>query len=96
MTPRRQVLLFAALQTLDLLTTLLFVRHGVVEANPLIRGAMAVAHQPALAVAVPKLLAMSLAAYAWHSGRTKLLGRVNLFYSGCVAWNLLAVLAAPI
>jgi hypothetical protein len=87
----RLFLLFAALQVCDLLTTLLFLRHGVAEANPLMRAAIAIAHRPLIALALPKLAALSLALYAVRSGRTRLLSRINLLFTCCVAWNLVAL-----
>ncbi len=87
-------LLFAALQVCDLLTTLLFLRHGVREANPLMRAAIMAAPQPLIALAVPKLAALGLALYAARSGRTRMLARVNVLFTCCVAWNLLALAAA--
>ena len=39
-----------------------------------------------------KLLAFGVALYCWRRSREKLLWGVNLFYSGVVVWNLLALL----
>jgi hypothetical protein len=89
--PRTLLLYFAVLQLLDLLSTLIFLRHGVTEANPLIRAALTVSSQPVLALALPKVLAVALALYAWRSGRTRLLRPVNLLFTLCVAWNLTAI-----
>jgi len=94
MSKSRVVLLFAALQVCDVLTTLLFLHHGVREANPLMRAAMAVVRQPLVALALPKAEAFGLALYAAHSGRTRLLARVNVLFTCCVAWNLMALAAA--
>jgi hypothetical protein len=83
--------LFALLQLLDAATTLLFLHQGVAEANPLMRAAMAVAGQPALALAIPKMLAIGVAFYAWRSGRSRLLRRINVLFTLCVVWNLAAL-----
>jgi len=82
------LLLFIALQLCDALTTLVFLRHGVAEANPLIRFALGLSSSPA-----PPLLAVKAAgcALAWRSQRLRLLGRVNCFFAACVVWNLLAI-----
>ena len=92
MSKSRVFLLFVALQVCDLLTTLLFLRHGVREANPLMRAAIAVASHPLIALALPKLAALAL--YAARSGRTRLLSRINMLFTCCVAWNLVALAAA--
>jgi hypothetical protein len=84
---------FAALQICDVLTTLLFLRHGVAEGNPLMRAALSLVRQPLIALALPKIAALGLALYAARSGRTRLLARVNLIFTCCVAWNLAALAA---
>jgi len=94
MRPSWSFLLFAALQVCEVLTTLLFLRHGVQEANPLMRAAMAVVRQPLAALALPKAAALGLALYAARSGRTRLLARINVLFTCCVAWNLMALAAA--
>lgn len=76
---------------MDALTTLLFLRHGVTEANPLIRAVLGASAQPALALAWSKVFAIGLALYAWRSGRRGLLRRMNLLFAACVAWNLVAI-----
>jgi hypothetical protein len=83
---------FICLQVMDTLTTLLFLRHGVHEANPLIRAAL-VSADPGIAVGVPKVLAIGLAMVAWYSGRKKLLRKVNVLYFVFVVWNLAAAWA---
>jgi hypothetical protein len=81
---------FVSLQVFDLLSTLLFLGRGVAEANPLMR--LAITGGPIWGLAVPKAAAVLLALYAWRSGRTPLLRRINLLFTLCVLWNL-AVLA---
>ncbi|HWC95098.1 MAG TPA: DUF5658 family protein [Candidatus Sulfopaludibacter sp.] len=88
------LLVFLALQVCDLVTTLVFLHHGVMEANPLVRTLLRVIAQPALAVLLVKLAGSGLAVYAWKSRRTRLLRGANLFFAACVGWNLLAILAA--
>jgi hypothetical protein len=83
---------FICLQVMDTLTTLLFLRHGVHEANPLIRAALATG-DPRIAVGLPKVLAALLASVAWYSGRRRLLRKVNVLYFAFVVWNLAAVWA---
>ena len=81
---------FVCLQAMDALTTLLFLRHGVGEANPLIRAALAGAADPKIALVLAKVLAVVLGTVAWRSGRKRLLWKMNLLFALCVAWNLVA------
>jgi hypothetical protein len=83
---------FICLQVMDTLTTLLFLHHGVAEGNPLIRSAMGGAAHPGVALMLAKAFATALATFAWRSGRTGLLRKVNLLFLLCVAWNLVAIL----
>ena len=77
---------------LDVLTTLLFLAHRGQESNPLVRVLMHSAGSPIGGLLVPKLLAFGIALYCWRRSREKLLWGVNLFYSGVVVWNLIALL----
>jgi pyridoxine/pyridoxamine 5'-phosphate oxidase len=83
-----------ALQLGDLASTLLFLRHGVVEANPLVAAAVRVCGRPTVALVLVKAVGCGLAVYAWRSRRTRLLRRANLFFALCVGWNLLAIAIA--
>ena len=85
------LLVFASLQLCDAVTTLVFLRHGVAEANPLIRFALGQSASPALALVAAKAAGCALAWLAWRGHRRRLLSRVNCFYAVCVAWNLLAI-----
>jgi hypothetical protein len=84
-------LVFIALQLCDTLTTLVFLRHGVAEANPLIRFALGLSGSPALPLLAVKAAGCVLAWLAWRSRRRRLLIRVNCFFAACVAWNLVAI-----
>jgi Domain of unknown function (DUF5658) len=88
------LLVFLALQFCDLATTLVFLRHGVGEANPLVAALIRVTAQPAVALLLVKAAACGLGLYAWKSRRTRLLRRANLFFALCVGWNLLAIASA--
>lgn len=83
---------FAYLQLLDLLTTLVVLASGVGEANPIIRFLVAVAGSALGGLLAAKLVALGLALHCWRGGRLRLLGRVNWFYAGLVAWNVIALL----
>jgi Domain of unknown function (DUF5658) len=82
---------FLALQFCDLATTLIFLRHGVGEANPLVATLIHTSASPALSVLGAKFAACGFALVAWKFQRTRLLRRANLFYALCVGWNLLAI-----
>jgi len=88
------LLVFVVLQLCDLATTLVFLQHGVGEANPLVAALIRVVVQPAVAVLLVKAAGCGLAVYAWKSRRTRLLWRANLFFAVCVGWNLLAIARA--
>jgi hypothetical protein len=85
---------FFGLQFCDVATTLAFLRHGVVEANPLVAALMALVLSPVLALALVKLGGCALGFYAWRSRRLRLLRFANLFFAACVAWNLVALVRA--
>jgi Domain of unknown function (DUF5658) len=87
------LLAFVFLQAMDALTTLLFLHHGVQEANPLIRAALAGSAHPGVTLALTKVFAVALATVAWRSGRKGLLLKVNVLFALCVAWNLVATWA---
>jgi hypothetical protein len=88
------LLVFLALQFCDLATTLLFLQHGVGEANPLVAALIRLSAHPAVAVLLVKVAGCGLAVYAWRSRRTRLLWRANLFFAVCVGWNLVAIASA--
>jgi hypothetical protein len=88
------LLVFLVLQFCDLATTLLFLQHGVAEANPLVAVLIRVSAQPAVALLLVKAAGCGLAVYAWKGRRTRLLRYANLFFAVCVGWNLLAMARA--
>ena len=79
------------LQLFDLVTTLIFLRHGVAEANPLVAALIRHSAQPAVAILLTKAAGCGLGLFAWKSRRTRLLRRANIFFTVCVGWNLLAI-----
>lgn len=84
-------LTFVVLQLCDIGTTLLVLQRGGAEANPLVREAMRVVHQPAVALLLLKAGACALAWFAWTSGRRRLLPKINWLFAFCIVWNLAAV-----
>lgn len=82
---------FAYLQALDLLSTIAFLLHGVGEANPLVRFSMKLAPNPVGGLLIVKFAGLLLAVYCLQAGRERLLSRINFFYAGLIAWNLLCL-----
>lgn len=82
---------FAFLQTLDILTTLVFLSLGVQEANPLVQWAMAHVGTAAGGLLLVKVAAIGLALFCWRRQRMSLLSRANLFFTCLVLWNLTAI-----
>ena len=87
-----QLVQFAYLQLLDLMTTLAFLVHGVREGNPLVRFAMDCSPNPLGGLLLMKALAVLLGAYCWRVGRTRVLSRMNLLFAIVVTWNLAALI----
>lgn len=86
-------LLFCALQLLDALTTLTFLRLGVAEGNPLVRAALALSASPVVPIALLKTAGCFAAALAWRRGRMRALRIANGVFAGCVLWNVAAISA---
>jgi hypothetical protein len=85
--------LFAYLQLLDVLTTVVFLLHGVKEANPLVKFALVAAPTPLLGLLLIKVAAFALGVYCCFQGREKLLTRMNIFFAALISWNLVALIA---
>jgi hypothetical protein len=88
---RSLLIMFAYLQVLDLMTTLVFLAAGVSEANPFINYLMSFGPTPALGLAAGKSLGVLLGFYCWKFDRLALLSRANIFFGLLVMWNLLAL-----
>jgi hypothetical protein len=86
------ILQFMYLQMLDFLSTLAFLAHGVQEANPLVRAAMAWGGSPWSGLLAVKVLAVGLGLFCWKSGRIRLLARANAAFACLVVWNLVALI----
>lgn len=84
------------LQCLDVLTTLVFLKLGTAEGNPLLVWAMPHTHAPWVGLAAAKLLALVIGLYCYRNGRIKALRLANTGYSLMVGWNLTAIAAAVI
>ena len=83
---------YSYLQVLDFLTTIAFMVNGVREANPLVRLALTVGHNPIGSLIGVKLLAVMLGIYCWRMGRQRLLSRINIMFALVIAWNLIALI----
>jgi hypothetical protein len=85
---------FVYLQLLDVLTTLAFLLNGVTESNPIVRWAMTAGPDPVMGLVLVKVVAVAMGVYCAVSARQKLLRKVNIFFAGLVAYNLLALILA--
>ena len=88
------LVLFTYLQLLDVLTTVIFIIHGVKEANPLVKFALVAAPSPLAGLLLIKAAALALGVYCCLQGRQKLLTRMNVFFAALVSWNLFAMIAS--
>ncbi len=85
----RVIVVFAALQALDVLTTILGWRLGAQEANPFIARLMDVGPVPGLLLA--KLLGFVLFLAVFVARRTRLARLLNLWFAGLITWNLVII-----
>jgi len=90
------LVLFSYLQLLDILTTIGFIMHGVEEANPIVRWAIAMAPTPLVGLILVKIVAMGLGIYCWRLGRRRLLGRMNVLFGALISWNMCALILGPV
>jgi hypothetical protein len=86
------LVLFSYFQLLDLLTTLVFLLHGVKEANPLVKFALTAAPTPLVGLVLVKCAALALGFYCWRLGLRSLLLRINVLFAVLISWNLLALI----
>ncbi len=87
---------YSYLQVLDLLTTIAFMVNGVREANPLVRLALNLGHNPIGSLIGVKVLAVMLGLYCWRMGRQRLLSRINVMFALVIAWNLIALILGTV
>ncbi len=92
-TPERSLSLqvFLYLQILDVLTTWLGFKIGLIEASPFIHALMKVG--PMGGVLASKLVALGLAAFCVHRQRFREIRLINYWYAGLVVWNLALILS---
>ncbi len=90
------LVIFGYFQLLDMLTTVVFLLHGVQEANPLVKFALRTAPNPLAGLFAIKLIALGMAFYCWRLGRRSLLLRINILFAILVSWNLFALIARSV
>lgn len=78
------------------MTTIAFLLNGIQEANPVVRYAMHYSQYPFGALMAVKAAALGLGIYCWRFGRQRTLVRINIFFAGLVAWNLLALIVGSL
>lgn len=81
---------FAYLQLLDVLTTLLGLRMGAQEASPIVR--LLVSAHPLAGLAISKAAAFLLAALALWTGRFRVIRWINYWFAALVVWNFCVLL----
>jgi len=90
------LVIFGYFQLLDMLTTVVFLLHGVQEANPVVKFALRSAPNPLLGLFLIKAVALCMAFYCWRLGRRSLLLRINILFAILVSWNLFALIARAV
>ena len=87
--------LFIYLQLLDLLTTVLFLKMGLVEGNWL--AATLIRWSPLFGILAAKAATIVVGIIAVWLHKDRLMRLANFGYSGVVAWNLVVmILAKPV
>ena len=88
--PRPCLIAFVALQSLDVLTTLIGLRLGASEGSMFIGNLMRVG--PVAALLISKLLAVTLVTIALKFRRPRVVVFLNYWSAAVVSWNLLMIL----
>ena len=84
---------FVYLQVLDYLTTLVGFKLGASEASPFIAKLIHTS-SPAIGVGLSKIVGIAIGGVCVATQRVRLVGWINYWYAGLVAWNLCVMLAA--
>ena len=87
---RLSVEVFLYLQLLDLLTTLIGLRAGALEASPFVR--MLMSAGPAFGVSLSKVAALLLGAACIYFRKQRLLRWISYWYAALVVWNMAVIL----
>jgi len=86
--------IFAGLQCLDVLTTLIFLSKGVSEGNALVAWMLPHVQAPVICLALAKVPAMTIGLYWYRRGRVNVMQFANLGYAAVVLWNVAAIAMA--
>ena len=86
--------IFAGLQCLDVLTTLVFLSKGVGEGNALVAWMLPHVQTPLVCLALAKVPAMTIGLYWYRRGRVNVMQLANLGYAAVVLWNVAVIVAA--
>jgi len=89
--PAPSLVVFVALQCLDILTTLLGLELGAREASIFIGRLMHAG--PVAALLIAKIFAVFLVATALRFRRPKLVVLINYWFAGIVTWNIVMIVA---
>lgn len=85
----RVIVVFVALQLLDIITTLLGLRAGAHEANFTVAWFMQLG--PGAGLLVAKFLGYLILVVAVATGRTRVIRKLNYLFAGIVTWNLVVL-----
>lgn len=88
--PRPSLIVFVALQCLDMLTTLIGLRLGATEGSMFIGGLMRVG--PVAGLLISKIFAVLLVSAALRYKRPRLVVFMNYWFAAVVTWNLAMIL----
>lgn len=88
--PRPSIILFVALQCLDVFTTLIGLRMGATEGSMFIGHLMSVG--PMAGLLISKIFAVLLVAVALKFHRPRLVVFLNYWSAAVVSWNLVMIL----
>jgi hypothetical protein len=88
--PRPSLIVFVALQSLDMLTTLIGLRMGASEGSMFIGHLMRVG--PIAALLISKIFAVLLVSVALKFHRPRLVVFLNYWSAAVVSWNLVMIL----
>jgi len=92
--PAPSLKIFLALQTLDMITTLIGLRMGAREASLFI--AQLMRRDPVSALLIAKILAVLLVALALRFKRPRLVVFLNYWFAAVVTWNLIMILTSQL
>jgi hypothetical protein len=88
--PRPSLIVFVALQSLDVLTTLIGLRMGATEGSMFIRNLMSVG--PIAGLLISKIVAVLLISLALKFGKPRVVVFLNYWSAAVVSWNLVMIL----